>query len=212
MAPLRPDSNNFDDSITALLTQLNKGNREAEARLIPQIYEELRRVAARYMRRERVNHTLEPTALVHEAYTRLIQESQVPWQNRAHFFATASRLMRQILVNHARSRNAIKRGGLQHQITLDEVILPTRNHSVDILAVHEALERLMLFDHRQGRIVELHFFGGLSLEEIAIVLHISERTVKRDWSMARAWLRLQLSGASVIPETPATKTSEQGQS
>jgi RNA polymerase sigma factor (TIGR02999 family) len=193
MASLRPDWNNSDGSITALLTQLGEGKREAEARLIPQIYQELRRVAGHYMRHERVNHTLQPTALVHEAYTRLVQERQITWQSRAHFFATASKLMRHILVDHARARHADKRGGIQHQVTLDAAILPAREHSLDVLAVHEALERLTTLDRRQGRIVELHFFGGLSLDEIASVLHISERTVKRDWRMARAWLRNELS-------------------
>jgi RNA polymerase sigma-70 factor (ECF subfamily) len=150
-------------------------------------------VAGRFMRFERVNHTLQPTALVHEAYARLIQQPHIPWQNRAHFFAIAAQMMRHILVDHARAHRAGKRGGLQHQITLDEAILPTHDQSIDVLALHEALEHLTNFDSRQGRIIELHFFGGLSFEEIALVLQISERTVKRDWSMARAWLKGELS-------------------
>jgi RNA polymerase sigma-70 factor (ECF subfamily) len=193
MAGARSAAEGMDNSISALLTQLSEGNRDAEARLIPQVYEELRRVAGRFMRFERVNHTLQPTALVHEAYARLIQQPQIPWQNRAHFFAIAAQMMRHILVDHARAHRAEKRGGLQHQITLDEVILPTRDQSIDVLALNEALEHLTNFDSRQGRIVELHFFGGLSFEEIAFVLQISERTVKRDWSMARAWLKGELS-------------------
>ena len=180
------------NSITALLQQLSEGNRNVEAELIPQIYGELRQLAARYMRHERRNHTLQPTALVHEAYERLIQQPQIPWQNRAHFFATASQLMRHILVDHARKRQAAKRGGIQQQVTLDEAILPVTDHSVDVLALHEALERLARFDARQSRIVELHFFGGLTFEEIAEVLNMSERTVKGDWSMARAWLKGEL--------------------
>ena len=183
----------LDNSITGLLAQLSEGNRDAEARLIPQVYEELRRVAGHYMRFERVNHTLQPTALVHEAYARLVLQPQISWQNRAHFFAVTSQLMRHILVDHARTRHAEKRGGLKHQVTLDDAILPSHDQSIDVLALHEALEHLTNFDSRQGRIVELHFFGGLSFEEIALILHISERTVKRDWSMARAWLKGELS-------------------
>ncbi len=189
-------SHSPDESITALLLQLSDGHREAEARLIPQVYDELRRLAGRYMRLERGNHTLQPTALVHEAYTRLIQQAQIPWQRRAHFFAMASQLMRHILVDYARARHASKRGGLQQQVTLDEAMLPSDNSAIDVLALNEVVDRLTQFDSRQGRIVELHFFGGLTFEEIAVVLHVSERTVKRDWNMARAWLRSELSRQS----------------
>jgi RNA polymerase sigma-70 factor, ECF subfamily len=182
-----------DTSITALLLQLGEGNREVEERLIPQIYGELRRLAGQYMRRERGNHTLQPTALVHEAYARLVQQPQVPWQSRAHFFASASRLMRNILVDHARAKRAGKRGGIQHQVTLDEAFLPSKERLIDVLALDEALDHLAGFDARQARIVELHFFGGLTFEEIALVLQVGERTVKRDWSMARDWLRGELS-------------------
>jgi len=191
MKPSKPESAG-ENSITALLHQLSEGNREVEAVLIPQIYGELRQLAARYMRRERRNHTLQPTALVHEAYERLVQQPQIPWQSRAHFYATASQLMRHILVDHARAHQAAKRGGIQHQVTLDETVLPATEQSVDILALHEALERLAKYDARQSRIVELHFFGGLTFEEIALVLCVSDRTVKRDWSMARAWLKGEL--------------------
>lgn len=196
MATIGPEPNHSDNSITALLLQLCEGNREVEARLIPQVYEELRRLAGHYMRSERSNHTLQATALVHEAYARLVQRPKVPWQSRAHFFATASQLMRHILVDHARAHRAGKRGGMHHQVTLDEAILPAQDRSIDVLALHQALERLTTFDLRQGRIVELHFFGGLNFEEIAMVLKLSERTVKRDWSMARAWLRSELSKQS----------------
>jgi RNA polymerase sigma factor (TIGR02999 family) len=181
-----------EHSITALLHQLSAGNREAEADLVPQIYGELRRLAACYMRRERQNHTLQPTALVHEAYERLIQQPQISWQSRAHFYASASQLMRHILVDYARKRQAEKRGGVQKQVTLDETVLSAADNTVDMLVLHEALERLGSFDERQERIVELHFFGGLTFEEIAMVLNISERTAKRDWSMARAWLKGEL--------------------
>src|SRR5271170_1666946 len=146
MASTRSMAGGPDNSITALLTQLSEGNREVEARLIPQIYDELRRVAGRYMRFERVNHTLQPTALVNEAYARLIQEPHLHWKSRAHFFATAAQLMRRILVDHARARRAGKRGGVQHQVTLNEDIVPAPGQSIDILALHEALERLTKFD------------------------------------------------------------------
>lgn len=183
-----------NNPITDLLAQLSKGNRDAEAQLIPQVYKELRRLAGHYMRLERGNHTLQPTALVHEAYTRLVEQARIPLQNRAHFFATASKLMRQILVDHARARRAGKRGGVHQQVTFDEALITTQGRSIDVLALHEALDQLAKFDDRQGRIVELHFFGGLSLGEIALVLGVSERTVKSDWSMARAWLKSKLGG------------------
>jgi RNA polymerase sigma-70 factor (ECF subfamily) len=181
-----------ENSITALLQELSEGNREVEAVLIPQIYPALRQLAARYMRNERGNHTLQPTALVHEAYARLVQQPQIPWQSRAHFYATASQLMRYILVDHARSRLAAKRGGFLQHVTLDEALVPAMGQTADILALHDALDRLAAFDARQSRIVEMHFFGGLTFEEMALVLHVSERTVKRDWSMARAWLKGEL--------------------
>lgn len=181
-----------DTSVTVLLSQLSAGDRDAQARLIPQVYEELRRLAAAYMRRERPDHTLQPTALVHEAYAHLVEHPNAQWQNRAHFLATAAQVMRHILVDHARARRADKRGGVQHQVTLDEALLPSSDRTVDILSIHQALERLTVFDARQGQVVELHFFGGMTFEEIALVLGISERTVKREWSMARAWLRTEL--------------------
>ncbi len=193
MATLAPEPRRSDNTITALLAQLSAGNRAAEDQLIPQVYGELRRLAARYMRRERGNHTLQPTALVNEAYTLLVQQTQVPWQSRAHFFATASQLMRNILVDHARRRLAAKRGGAQQQITLDEALLLSKDRTIDVLVLHEALEHLTQLDPRHARVVELHFFGGLNFDEIAEVLGISERTVKRDWSMARAWLKGELS-------------------
>ena len=193
MATLAPEPGGSDNSITALLAELSAGNRDVESRLIPQVYGELRRLAAHYMRSERGNHTLQPTALVNEAYTRLVQQPQIPWQNRAHFFATASHLMRHILVDHARARRAGKRGGLQRQVTLDDALLPSSERTMDVLILDEALENLAQFDPRQARIVELHFFGGLTFAEIALVLKVTERTVKRDWSMARAWLKGELS-------------------
>jgi len=189
--PMEPSCS--DNSITAMLGQLTAGNREVEARLIPEIYEELRRLARNFMWQERGNHTLQPTALVHEAYAKLVQQEQVPWQSRAHFFAAASLLMRHILVDHARARRAGKRGGVQQQVTLDDVMLEAKDQSIDVLALNEAIERLATLDARQAKVVEMHFFGGLTFEEIALVLEVSERTAKGDWSMARAWLRGELS-------------------
>ena len=178
--------------ITALLAQLSEGKRDVESELIPQVYAELRRLAGLYMRRERGNHTLQPSALVNEAYLRLVHQPNIQWQSRAHFFAAASHLMRHILVDHARARAAGKRGGVQHQVTFDDAVAQIPERSIDILALHEALERLAIFDARQARVVELHFFGGLSFEEIALILHLSDRTAKRDWTMARAWLKQEL--------------------
>jgi RNA polymerase sigma factor (TIGR02999 family) len=199
MATLAPEPAGSDNSITALLAELSAGNRDVETRLIPQVYGELRRLAAHYMRLERGNHTLQPTALVNEAYTRLVQQPQIPWQNRAHFFATASQLMRHILVDHARARRAGKRGGVHRQVTLDDSLLPSPEQApqrtIDVLILDQALENLAQFDPRQARIVELHFFGGLTFAEIALVLKVTERTVKRDWSMARAWLKGELSNS-----------------
>jgi len=164
------------------------------ATLAPSLYKELHKLAARKMRFERANHTLQPTALVNEAYLRLAEASGSLWKDRAHFLAAAAHVMRHILVDHARSHGAGKRGAGAVQVTLDENIVPSPSHSIDILALHEALERLSKLDARQGRIVELHFFGGLSFEEIAAVLELSERTVKRDWAMARIWLFKEISG------------------
>lgn len=160
----------------------------------PSLYRELHKLASRKMRFERADHTLQPSALVNEAYMRLAEASSSVWRDRAHFLATAARVMRHILVDHARSHGADKRGAGAVQVTLDENVLQTPNHTIDILALHEALERLSKLDARQGRIVELHFFGGLSFEEIASVLEVSERTVKRDWAMARIWLFKEISG------------------
>lgn len=185
-------ANSDDDSITGLLAQLRQGNREAEARLMSQVYDELRRLARAHMRKERLNHSLQATDLVGMAYERLAQESHPNWQNRAHFFAVASKVMRQILVDHARRRRAQKRGGENIRVTLTEAIARAEDHTVDVLALNEALERLEELDPRQARVVELHYFSGLNHEEISLVLGISSRTVKRDWEMARSWLWIQL--------------------
>jgi len=179
--------------LTKLLVRFRQGDRHAEAQLIPLVYSELRRLASRYLKRERGDHTLQPTALVHEAFLRMVNEDQPPWQNRAHFFAVAARLMRQILVDHARRHQSLKRGGSCERTTLDEeFILYSPKKSAELLALDEALDRLADQDGRQSRIVEMKYFVGLDIEEIAEVLGISPRTVKRDWTMARAWLHQQM--------------------
>lgn len=180
-------------SISHLLFEVSHGNRDAEAALMIQVYDELRRLARKYMRAERANHTLQATALVNEAYLRMMGQQRATWQDRAHFFAAASQLMRHILVDHARARRAGKRGGVQHRVTFTEGLVLEENTAVEVLALHESLEKLARMDARQARVVELNFFGGLTFPEIAFVLDASERTVKRDWQMARAWLKLELS-------------------
>ena len=161
--------------------------------LTPLVYDDLRRLAARYMQREPVDHTLQPTALVHEAYLRLIDQRQVQWRNRAHFFAMAAGMMRRVLVDHARGRLAEKRGGGWDRVTLVEDQLAAAQGGVDVLALHESLERLAAFDPQQERIVELRYFGGLTIEETAEVVGISPATVVREWTIAKAWLRADLS-------------------
>jgi RNA polymerase sigma-70 factor, ECF subfamily len=176
-----------------LLTQASAGDPAAVAELMPLVYEELRRLAASYLRRERPGQTLQATALVHEAYVRLIGEKAQNWKNRTHFLAIAALSMRQILVQRARARKAAKRGGDPDRITLDERLIPAGgNEQVDIVAVDAALEKLAALDARQAKVVELRYFGGLSVEEVADVLDISPATVKRDWTLARAWLKREL--------------------
>jgi RNA polymerase sigma-70 factor (ECF subfamily) len=174
--------------VTQLLIELRAGDRDAEAKLIPLVYAELRRLAAHYLRGERPEHTLQPTALVHEAYIRLTKMRQVDWQNRSHFFATSANVMRRILVDHARARLANKREGLRDAISLEEALVVSPARSSELLALDEALDRLAKVSARQSKIVELRFFGGLSEEETGAVLGISTRTVKRDWRVAKARL------------------------
>ena len=184
-------------AITQLLIAWSDGRREALENLVPLVYEDLRRMAAGYMQREPAGHALQPTALVHEAYMRLIDQRQVKWRNRAHFFGVAAGMMRRILVDQARLRRAEKRGGGWERVTLvgDEVAVDGPNE-VDVLALHESLERLAAFDPQQERIVELRYFGGLTIEEAAEVVGISEATVVREWTIAKAWLRADLSEQS----------------
>jgi RNA polymerase sigma factor (TIGR02999 family) len=182
----------MSEEVTVLLAQLVQGDQQAASRLAPAVYRELRQMAARYMRRERVDHTLQATALVHEAYLKLVDQTSANWQNRAHFFAVAAQVMRHILIDHARGNAREKRGGGQVVIQLDEALVFSPEQSSELLEVDAALHRLAELDPRQGKIVELRFFGGLTVEETAAVLGISPKTVKRDWSVAKAWLHGEL--------------------
>lgn len=181
-------------NITHLLNEWSDGDRLALDKLTPLVYEELRHQAARYLRRERPGHTLQTTALIHEAYLRLIDAKEMHWQSRAHFFAIAANLMRRVLVDHARRRDADKRGGSHSPMPLDEALAVVNETAVDLLAMDEALDRLAAMDPQQARVVELRFFSGLSVEETAAALGVSPKTVKRDWSVARAWLRREIGG------------------
>jgi RNA polymerase sigma factor (TIGR02999 family) len=178
--------------VTELLDRWGRGDQSALDELTPLVYNELRNVADAYLRRERPDHTLQATALVNEAYLRLISQKEGRWQGRKHFYGIAARLMRQVLVEHARKHKAEKRGGGRVAVTLDHFEGVADNPEVDILAVHEALQRLARFDEQQARIVELRFFGGLSIEETAETLGVGHATVEREWAMARAWLRNEL--------------------
>ena len=182
-------------SPTALLLAWNEGDPDALDALLPLVYEELRRLAARYMKSERTGHALQATALVHEAYLRLIEVQHVKWQNRAHFFAMAARLMRRILVDAARSRGYQKRGGGAAVVSLDEALLVPIEPGTDLVALDEALTALAAVDTRKSQVVEMRFFGGLSIDETAEALHVSRDTVKRDWRMAKLWLLRELRGA-----------------
>ena len=175
--------------ITLLLSEVRAGDADALNELLPLVYEELRRLAGRHLSRERPNHTLQPTALVHDAYVRLIGQSDIDWRDRAHFFGVSARLMREILIDYARSRNRKKRGGeFGTAIALDDAVSYSRPEPIDVAAVDEALAQLESLDPRQARIVELKFFGGLTVEEIAEVVGISPATVKREWSSAKLFL------------------------
>jgi RNA polymerase sigma-70 factor, ECF subfamily len=178
--------------VTRLLVDWSNGDQAALDKLLPLVNDELRRLARRYMRRESPGHTLQTSALVNEAYLRLIDQKKVRWQNRAHFYGIAAQLMRRILIDHARSHHYAKRGGGVLKVSLDEAAAVTEAPAAELLAVDEALEKLTAMDARKGRIVELRFFGGLSLEETAEVMGISSPTVQREWRSAKAWLRRML--------------------
>jgi RNA polymerase sigma-70 factor (ECF subfamily) len=180
------------EDVTALLGQLAKGNEAAASRLIPIVYEELRRLAGAYMRRERRDHTLQPTALVNEAYLKLIEQREVDWKGRAHFFGIAAQIMRRILIDHARAHLRDKRGGGVIPVPLDEALVFSAEQSSELVKLDESLDRLAMLDQRQSKIVELRFFGGLTVEQTAEALGISAKTVKREWSVAKAWLHGEL--------------------
>ena len=182
----------MSQNITHLLKEWSDGDPRALDELTPLVYEELRQQAARYLRKERPGHSLQETALINEAFLRLIDVKDVQWQNRAHFFGIAANLMRRILVDHARRRDAEKRGGDHIRLTFDDAFAIAREPAVDLLAIDEALDRLAAIDEQQARVVELRFFSGLSVEETAAALGVSPKTVKRDWSVARAWLRREI--------------------
>ena len=177
-----------EPDVTALLVEVANGNQAAQEKLVPLVYDQLKRLARRYMRRERAGHTLQTTALVHEAYLKLVGQHSPHWQGRAQFYGTAAQLMRRILIDHARRHLREKRGGTQVILPLEAALAFTPEHSEDLLKLDEALDRLSKLDPRQSRIVELRFFGGLSVEETSRFLNVSPITVKRDWAVAKVWL------------------------
>lgn len=183
------------DNVTELLLQFSKGDEAVVNRIFPLIYDELKKIANNYLRNERVNHTLQPTALVHEAYFRLVDHTQINWQNKAHFLGMSATIMRQILIDHARKHRAGKRGGVGEDLSLEEsIVVVADEKSMDLIALDDALEELKQFDEFKSRLVELRYFGGLSVEETAEVLEVSEITVKRHWRLAKTWLAEQIKG------------------
>ncbi len=181
------------EEVTGLLLAWSAGDQAALEKLMPLVYAELHRLAKRYMRREYAGHTLQTSALVNEAYLRLIDAHGVRWENRAHFFAVSAQIMRRILVDFARAKRKLKRGGGAQQVTLDEGLVLSPERGADLLALNEALEKLAVLNERQSRVVELRYFGGLNEDEVAEALKVSPRTVRSDWSLARAWLYRELS-------------------
>jgi len=183
------------DDVTALLARWRGGSAEAGDALMEKVQGELRRIAASYLRRERGGHTLQPTAVVNEAYMRLVPQRGVHWENRAHFYGIAARMMRRVLVDHARKRRAAKRDGLaESPVTITGIAAPAGPDEVDVLMLHDALSALAELDPRQAEIVEMRYFAGLTVEEIAEVLHVSTATVKREWTTAKLWLRRRMTG------------------
>jgi RNA polymerase sigma factor (TIGR02999 family) len=182
--------------VTELLSRWSEGDTAARDALIPIVYDELRRVAKRCLGGQRNDHTLQPTALVHEAYLRLVKQDNLEWHDRVHFFAMAAKAMRQILVDHARRRRAVKRGGGAITMVLDEASASQKNASLDLIALDDALQRLAALDPRQSEIVELRFFGGLSVEETSQIVDISPATIKREWATARLWLHREMSAGA----------------
>lgn len=186
--------------VSQLLRDWSNGDKTAFDKLMPLVYAELRRMARRYMDRRQVAHTLQTTALIHEAYLRLVDQQEVHWQNRAHFFAVAATAMRHILVDHARTRQAAKRGGGIQQVTLDEAAIVSVEQAAELVALDDALQSLAAFDPRKSRVVELKYFGGLTVEETAEALQVSPETVARDWRLARTWLLRELSNTAMSDE------------
>jgi RNA polymerase sigma factor (TIGR02999 family) len=181
-----------ENEVSQLLIDWRDGDKAAFNKLVGLVHQELRGIARRYMRRERASHTLESAALVNEAYLRLVDASRIDWQNRAHFFAVAAQLMRRILVDHARSRKYAKRGGAQQKLALSEADRFANKQDIDLLALDDALKALATISEQQSRLVELRFFGGLTIEETAEVLGVSHTTVEKDWALSRAWLRREM--------------------
>jgi len=182
-------------NVTELLFKWRDGDQTALSELLPLVYHELRRLARYYLSQERPDHTLQATALVHEAYLRLVGEQGIDWQNRAHFFGIAAARMRHILVEHARSRDAAKRGGGEYRLSLSEVDRPAEKRNINLLTLDDALQKLETFDPKKVRLVELRYFGGLTIEETAEVMKTSPASVKREWNLTRAWLRSEMSDA-----------------
>jgi RNA polymerase sigma factor (TIGR02999 family) len=192
-------SDNLQPDVTQLLVQLRSGDKHAVDALMPLVYDELRRIASAHLRRERAGHTLQSTALVHEAYLRLVDQRDVVWQNRAHFFGLASQMIRRILVDHARGVHAAKRGAGIPRLSLDEALGVPGGRDLDLVALDDSLAALARIDPDQARLVELRFFGGLTLEETAEVMSVSPATVSREWASARAWLFRELARGNVAP-------------
>ncbi len=184
---------NQASQVTRLLDELKEGDRSALKKLLPLVYDEFRGLAADYLRRERKDHTLQPTALVHEAYLKLVDQTRVDWQGRTHFFAIGAQAMRRILVDHARKHQAAKRGGGQTRIAIDEDLLADSQRNEDLLALDDAMAKLAELDSGQAKMVELRFFGGLKVAEVAEAMGMSKRSVEREWTMARTWLKRELS-------------------
>ena len=194
MANTTGESRPSAGAVTRALAKVHAGDQAAFDELFPLVYAELRRIAAREMRREKPGRTLQTTALVHEAYLRLLKDATLSFENRAHFLGIAARAMREILIEHARARSARKRGGGAVRLTLDDMVASVPSLSIDVIALDEALQRLTRLDERHARVVELRYFGGLSVEETAAALGLSPATVKRAWTFARAWLYRELTG------------------
>ena len=182
------------EAVTKVLLEWNLNGPDAAERLMPLVYDELRRLARHYLQKERSDHTLQATGLVHEAYLRMVDQTNTTWQNRAQFFGVAAQVMRRVLVDHARAHQAAKRGGVREKLEFDEALAPAEERTVDLIALDDALRESFALDPRKSRIVEMRFFGGLSMEEIGEVLSISPRTIRREWRVAKAWLRREVVG------------------